>query len=159
MAPDVRVVRPSGGEEDVMQGRQRWQPWVLPWLVLGLAVPAWAQGDRGGEDGQPQAAVRVQVTQNLTIAVCGDTCDCGTATLVSKESGTCSVQSSTGSCSVDSGQCCVCVAVNTVAVCDDITCECSTSSLLTRVPGPCEVTSSAGSCRVGSGQCCVCAPD
>ena len=78
-----------------MQGRQRWQPWTLTWLVLVLAVPAWAQGGRGGAEGQPQPAVRVQVTQNLTIAVCGDTCDCGTATLVSKESGTCSVQSST----------------------------------------------------------------
>ena len=39
----------------------------------------------------------------------GDTCDCGTATLVSKESGMCSVRSSTGSCSVGSGECCVCV--------------------------------------------------
>ena len=76
-----------------MQGRQRWQSWMLTWLVLVLAVPALAQVVRGGEEGQPQPAARVQVTQNLTIAVCGDTCDCGSATQMSKESGPCTVRS------------------------------------------------------------------
>src|SRR5262249_41329076 len=46
-----------------MQGRQRRQPWALAWLVLMLAVPAWAQGGRGGEEEQPQPAARLQVTQ------------------------------------------------------------------------------------------------
>jgi hypothetical protein len=139
-----------------MQGRQQRPSWALTWLVLVLAVPAWAQVVRVGEEGQPQPVVPVQVTQNLTIAVCGNTCDCGAATLVSKESGMCSVRSSTGSCQVGSGECCVCAAANTVAVCGD-TCDCSASSLLTRVSAPCDVTSSAGSCNVSSGQCCVCA--
>jgi hypothetical protein len=133
-----------------------WLLFVL--LVLVLAVPAWAQVIRVGEERQPQPTAHVQVTQTLTIAVCGDTCDCGSATLVSKESGPCSVRSSTGSCQVGSGACCVCAAANTVAVCGD-TCDCSASSLLTRVSAPCDVTSSAGSCNVGSGQCCVCAPN
>ena len=62
-----------------------WLLFVL--LVLVLAVPAWAQVIRVGEERQPQPTARVQVTQTLTIAVCGDTCDCGSATLVSKESG------------------------------------------------------------------------
>jgi hypothetical protein len=80
-----------------MQERQQRQSWALTWLVLVLAVPALAQVVRVGEEGQPQPEARVQVTQNLTIAVCGDTCDCGAATLMSKESGPCSVRSSTGS--------------------------------------------------------------
>ena len=141
-----------------MQGRQRRQSWALTWLVLMLAVPALAQVGRGGEEGQPQPDARVQVTQNLTIAVCGNTCDCGAATLVSKESAPCSVQSTTGSCQVGGGACCVCVAAHTVAVCGD-TGDCSASSLLTRVSAPCEVTSSAGSCSVSSGACCVCVPN
>jgi hypothetical protein len=141
-----------------MQGRQRRQSWVLTWLVLVLAVPALAQVLRGGEEGQPQPAARVQVTQNLTIAVCGDTCDCGSATQMSKESGPCTVRSTTGSCQVGGGECCVCAAANTIAVCGD-TCDCSSSSLLTRVSAPCNVTSSSGSCNVDSGSCCVCAPN
>src|SRR5215475_9825307 len=139
-----------------MQGKQRRQPWVLIWLMLVLAVPTWAQGVRGGEEGQPQSEARIQVTQNLTIAVCGDTCDCGTATSVSQESAPCTAQSSTGSCQVGGGACCVCaVATTTVAVCGD-TCDCSAGSLLTSVSAPCNVTSLAGGCNVGSGQCCVC---
>ena len=141
-----------------MQGRQRRQSWVLIWLVLVLAVPALAQVVRVGEEGQPQPEARVQVTQNLTIAVCGDTCDCGAATLVSKESAPCSVQSTTGSCQVGGGECCVCAAANTIAVCGD-TCDCSASTLLTQVSAPCDVTSSSGSCNVDSGACCVCAPN
>jgi len=141
-----------------MQGRQRRQPWALTWLVLMLAVPALAQVGRGGEEEQLQPTARLQVTQTLTIAVCGDTCNCGTGTLVSTDSGMCSVRSSTGSCQVGSGACCVCVAAHTVAVCGD-TGDCSASSLLTRVSAPCEVTSSAGSCSVSSGACCVCAPN
>jgi hypothetical protein len=141
-----------------MQERQQRQSWALTWLVLVLAVPALAQVVRVGEEGQPQPEARVQVTQNLTIAVCGDTCDCGAATLMSKESGPCSVRSSTGSCQVGGGECCVCAAANTIAVCGD-TCDCGASSLLTRVSAPCDVTSSAGACNVGSGACCVCVPN
>ena len=141
-----------------MQGKQRRQRWGLTGLVLMLAVPAWAQGVRVGEERPPPPAARLQVTQTSTIAVCGDTCDCGTATLVAKENAICSVQASTGSCSVGSGECCVCAAANTVAVCGD-TCDCSASSLLTKVSAPCSVTSSAGRCSVSSGECCVCAPN
>jgi len=149
------AVRHSGRKEDVMQGKQWIQSWALTWLMLVLAVPTWAQGVRGGEEGQPRSETRIQVTQTQTIAVCGDTCDCGTATSVSQESAPCTVQSSTGSCTVGSGECCVCAAANTVAVCGD-TCDCSAGSLLTRVSAPCDVTSLAGSCNIGSGQCCVC---
>src|SRR5215468_7825150 len=107
-----------------MQGKQWRQPWALTWLMLVLAVPAWAQVARVGEERQPQPEARTQVTQNLTIAVCGDTCDCGTATSVAKDSAPCTVQSSTGSCTVGSGACCVCAtATSTVAVCGD-TCDC-----------------------------------
>src|SRR5262245_25745177 len=141
-----------------MPEKQRRQPSVLTWLVLVLAVPAWAQVVRVGEERQPQPAARVQVTQTPTIAVCGDTCDCGPATLVSKENAICEVQSSAGSCSVGSGSCCVCAAANTVAVCGD-TCDCGASNLLTKVSAPCTVTSSAGLCRFGSGECCVCVPN
>ena len=141
-----------------MQGKQCWQPWALTWLVLVLAVPALAQVAGVGEERQPQPEQYVQVTQNPTIAVCGDACDCGAATLVSKENAICSVQSSTGSCSTYSGECCVCAATNTVAVCGD-TCDCSASLLLTKVSAPCTVTSSAGQCHISSGECCVCVPN
>ena len=141
-----------------MQGRQGRQPWALTWLVLVLAVPTWAQQGRGGEERLPQSAAPLQVTQTSTIAVCGNTCDCGTATSVAKESAPCSVQSSTGGCMVGSGECCVCVVANTVAVCGD-TCDCTAGLTLTKVSAPCTVTSSAGSCSVGSGECCVCAPN
>ena len=142
-----------------MQGKQRRQRWGLTGLVLMLAVPAWAQVVRVGEERPPPPEARLQVTQTSTIAVCGaPQCDCGPATLVAKENAICSVQASTGSCSVGSGECCVCAAANTVAVCGD-TCDCSASSLLTKVSAPCTVTSSAGSCSVGSGECCVCAPN
>jgi hypothetical protein len=140
-----------------MQGKRRLQQWVLTVVVLGLAMPAWAQGRRGSEEGQPQPAARVQITQNTTIAVCGNNCDCGAATLMSKQDGICKVQSSTGSCQVGSGECCVCAVAHAVAVCGD-TCDCSGSALLTRVSAPCEVTSAAGQCYVSSGQCCVCVP-
>src|SRR5215467_14950707 len=114
-----------------MRGKSCRQSWVLTWLVLMLAVPAWAQGIRGGEENQPPSEARIQVTQTLTIAVCGDTCDCGTATSVSQESAPCTVQSSTGSCTVGSGACCVCAtASSTVAVCGD-TCDCSAGLALT----------------------------
>jgi hypothetical protein len=119
IATDTNGVRHCGREEEVMQGRQRRQSWVLIWLVLVLAVPALAQVVRVGGEGQPQPETRVQVTQNLTIAVCGDTCDCGSATLMSKESAPCTAQSSTGSCQVGGGECCVCAAANTIAVCGD----------------------------------------
>ena len=158
IATDTNDVRRCGREEEVMQGRQRRQSWVLIWLVLVLAVPVLAQVVRVGEEGQLQPEARVQVTQNLTIAVCGDTCDCGSATLMSKESAPCTARSSTGSCQVGGGECCVCAAANTIAVCGD-TCDCSVSTLLTQVSVPCDVTSSSGSCNVDSGSCCVCAPN
>ena len=137
-----------------MPSKQRTLPWTLTCLVLGLTVLAWAQTARVGGVGPPQPHAHVQVTQTPTVAVCGDSCDCG-GTGVAKESAPCNVQSSTGSCSVGSGECCVCAAANTVAVCGD-TCDCSAGSLLTKVSAPCDVTSSVGPCNIGSGECCVC---
>jgi hypothetical protein len=137
-----------------MHSKQRKLQCTLTWLVLGLAVPAWAQTARVDGMGQSQPEALLQVTQTPTVAVCGDSCDCG-GTGVAKESAPCTVRSSTGSCTVGSGECCVCAAANTVAVCGD-TCDCSSGSLLTKVSAPCDVTSSVGSCNIGSGECCVC---
>ena len=136
-----------------MPRKHRTLLWTLPGLVLGLAVLAWAQTARVDGVGPPPHA-HVQVTQTQTVAVCGDTCDCG-GTGVAKESAPCTVRSSTGSCTVGSGECCVCAAANTVAVCGD-TCDCSSGSLLIKVSAPCDVTSSVGPCNIGSGECCVC---
>jgi len=108
IATDASVERHCGGEEEVMQGRQRRQSWALTWLVLMLAVPALARVVRVGEEGQPQPEARVQVTQNLTIAVCGDTCDCIASSLLTRVSAPCDVTSSAGACNADSGACCVC---------------------------------------------------
>jgi hypothetical protein len=141
-----------------MQGKQRWQQWALSWLVLLLTMPALAQVPHMDEAGKPSPGTRLQITQTPTVAVCGDTCDCGAARLVAKERGPCSVQSSTGSCSLGSGACCVCAAADTVAVCAD-RCDCGTALVITKVPAPCSVTSSVGQCNIGSGQCCVCAPN
>jgi len=139
-----------------MQKQQRKMSWALPWLILVLAVPALAQEARGGEEGQLQPDVCLQVAQIPTVAVCGDTCNCGAASDVAKESAPCAVQSLTGSCTVGSGECCVCAADQTVAVCGD-TCDCAAGLLLTKVSAPCTVTSSVGQCSIGSGECCVCA--
>jgi hypothetical protein len=139
-----------------MHGKRRKQQWGLTWLVFVLAVPVCAQVARAGEGGPPRPADRFQVTQTQTIAVCGDECDCGATTLVTKEYGPCTVQSSTGSCTLGSGECCVCVAANSFAVCGD-QCDCGAALLLTKVPAPCTATSSAGQCTLGSGECCVCA--
>jgi hypothetical protein len=140
-----------------MRGEKRRLPWLLTWLALVLAVPALAQMARVGEDRQPLSEARWQVTQTLTIAVCGDSCNCGAATRVTKQNAPCSVQSSTGSCSIGSGECCVCAADNTVAVCAGV-CKCDAALLLTKVSAPCTATSSAGQCSIGSGECCVCVP-
>ncbi len=143
-----------------MQGKQRRQQWVFTWLVLVLVLvlagPALAQVTRVDQEEPLPFEAHLQVTQTQTIAVCGDECNCGAATLVTKEHGPCTVQSSTGSCTLGSGQCCVCAADNTLAVCSDA-CDCGAALLLTRVPAPCTVTSSAGQCTLGSGKCCVCA--
>ena len=90
-----------------MPSKQRTLPWTLTCLVLGLTVLAWAQTARVGGVGPPQPHAHVQVTQTQTVAVCGDSCDCG-ETGVAKESAPCTIQSSTGSCMVGSGKCCVC---------------------------------------------------
>jgi hypothetical protein len=140
-----------------MREKKRRSPWLLTWLALILTVPALAQVARVGEDRQPTPKEHVQVTQTLTIAICGDSCNCGAATRVAKENAPCSVQSSTGSCSIGSGECCVCAADNTVAACGD-TCDCGAALLLTKVSAPCTVTSIAGQCSIGSGECCVCVP-
>jgi hypothetical protein len=140
-----------------MRGEKRRSPWLLTWLVLLLAGPAFAQVARVSEDRRPTPQEHVQVSQTPTIAVCGDVCNCGAATRVAKENAPCSVQSSTGSCSIGSGECCVCAADNTVAVCADV-CKCGAALLLTRVSAPCTATSSAGQCSIGSGECCVCVP-
>ena len=140
-----------------MRGEKRRSLWLLTWLTLVLTAPAWAQMAPVGEQGQSLSAARQQVTQALTIAICGDVCNCGAATRVAKQNGPCSVQSTTGSCSIGSGECCVCAADNTVAACGD-RCNCGAALLLTKVSAPCTVTSSAGQCSIGSGECCVCVP-
>ena len=155
IATDESIVRHSGRKEDVMQGNQGRQPWALTWLMLVLAVPAWAQVTRVGEERQPQPEARIQVTQNLTIAVCGDTV---TAALQrawpkSRRHARCSrprgvVQSAAGNV--------VCVPLPIPSRCVVTPVTDSAGSLLTRVSAPCDVTSSAGSCNIGSGQCCVC---
>jgi hypothetical protein len=140
-----------------MRGEKRRLLWLLTWLTLVLTAPAWAQMAPVGGQEQPLSAARQQVTQTLTIAICGDVCNCGAATRVAKQNAPCSVQSTTGSCSIGSGECCVCAADNTVAVCGD-TCNCGAALLLTKVSAPCTATSSAGQCSIGSGSCCVCVP-
>jgi hypothetical protein len=140
-----------------MHRKPRTLQWTLTWLVLGLAVSAWAQVAGGGEEAQLQPAEHLQVTQNPTIAVCGHLCDCGAATEVAKVNGPCLVPSFTGSCSLISGECCVCAAANTLAVCGN-TCNCAPAVLLTKVSGGCTVTSSFGQCSASSGECCACAP-
>jgi len=141
-----------------MHRNQRTLPWTLTWLVLGLAVAAWAQGARVEEEAPLQPAAYLQVTQNTTIAVCGDLCNCGAATEVTRVNGPCSVTSSTGGCSLLSGQCCVCAAGTTLAVCGN-TCNCAPAALLTKVSARCAVTSSGGQCSASSGECCACAPN
>ena len=140
-----------------MHRKQRTLPWTLTWLVLGLAVSAWAQVAGGDEEAQLQPAEHLQVTQNTTIAVCGDLCHCGAATEVTRVNGPCSVTSSTGGCSLISGQCCVCAAGITLAVCGN-TCNCAPAALLTKVSARCAVTSGGGQCSASSGECCACAP-
>ncbi len=139
-----------------MHRQQRKPQWILTWLILVLAIPALAQVAQVGEEGQPQPETRIQIAQIPTVAMCGDACNCGAATDVANESAPCAVQSFTGSCSIGSGECCVCAAANTVAVCGD-TCDCAAGLLLTTVSAPCTVTSSVGQCSIGSGECCVCA--
>ena len=117
------------------QRQQRKMPWTLPWLILVLAVPALAQEARGGEEGQLQPEVYLQVAQIPTVAICGDTCNCGAASDVAKEAAPCAVQSLTGSCALGSGECCVCAAAQTVAVCGD-TCDCAAGLLHTKVSAP-----------------------
>jgi hypothetical protein len=93
-----------------MRRKQHKRQWTLTWLLLVFAVPALAQVARVGEEGQPQPGARLQVTQNLTVAVCGDACDCGAGLLLTKVSAPCNVTSSAGQCSMGSGECCVCAA-------------------------------------------------
>jgi hypothetical protein len=140
-----------------MHRKPRKLQWTLTWLVLGLAVSAWAQVAGVDEEAQLQPAEHLQVTQNTTIAVCGDRCDCGAATEVTKVNGPCSVTSFTGGCSLISGQCCVCAAATTLAVCG-FTCDCAPAALLTKVSARCTVTSLGGQCSASSGECCACAP-
>ena len=140
-----------------MHRKPRTLQWTLTWLVLGLAVSAWAQVAGVDEEAQLQPAEHLQVTQNMTIAVCGDRCDCGAATEVTKVNGPCSVTSFTGGCSLISGQCCVCAAATTLAVCG-FTCDCAPAVLLTKVSARCTVTSLGGQCSASSGECCACAP-
>jgi hypothetical protein len=143
-----------------MYRKPRTLPWTLTCLVLGLAVSAGAQGAGGGEKAPHQPAAHLQVTQNPTIAVCGQRCECGAATEVTKVQGPCSVPSFTGGCALLSGECCVCAAAvfPTLAVCGN-TCDCAPAVLLTKVSGRCTVTSSVGQCSASSGDCCLCAPN
>jgi hypothetical protein len=73
-----------------------------------LAVPALAQVARVGEEGQLQPAERLQVTQNLTVAVCGASCDCAAGLLLTKVSAPCDITLAAGQCNIGSGECCVC---------------------------------------------------
>src|SRR4029453_12757237 len=79
--------------------------------LAGAAVDRTGMGP-GGQCGRggPVPAARLQITQTLTIAVCGDECDCGAAAHVAKEYGLCTARSSTGSCALGSGECCVRIA-------------------------------------------------
>jgi hypothetical protein len=140
-----------------MQGKQCQSSWLLTWLAFALVVAAWAQIGHGSEPRQPLPEARWQVTQTQTIAVCGDVCDCGAAPRVAKENAPCTVQSSTGSCEIGSGECCVCAVANSTAVCGAV-CDCGAALVLTKVSAPCTATSSAGRCSIGSGECCVCVP-
>ena len=63
-----------------MREKKRRSPWLLTWLTLVLTVPAWAQVAPVGEQRQPLPEARWQVTQTLSIAVCGESCNCGAGT-------------------------------------------------------------------------------
>jgi hypothetical protein len=122
----------------------------LGWfLALCLLWPAASPAQRPPAD--PHLVVPPQ-----TIALCGESCNCGGARLISRQHAPCEVTSSTGGCSSGSGQCCVCESTQTIAVCSQSTCDCDNSQLLTKMYAPCAATSAAGQCRIGSGQCCVC---
>jgi hypothetical protein len=131
--------------------------YFIAWLVLVVAVPVLSQESRSGDATAEQIRQRVLISQLGTIAVCGETCNCGTASLVSKQYGPCTADSATGSCTSGSGECCVCAATQTIAVCGEE--ECSCDNVITQVAAPCSVTSSNGECNTGSGACCVCAGD
>jgi hypothetical protein len=129
---------------------------IITGLILLLTLPAWVQGDSLVQAPEVKPREPLRLSQAVTMAVCGDTCDCGRADLVMKQYGPCTVNATTGSCHTGSGACCVCAAADTVAVCGEDTCDCGNAWLITKVPAPCSATSNAGECRVGSGECCVC---
>jgi hypothetical protein len=143
--------------EDRVVLRIRMQQWAMIALILLLAVPVAAQMAGLTQTVQQQSRERLQVTQTPTIAVCGQTCNCGSSHQVSKEEAPCTVNSTAGSCTTGSGECCVCAAPNTTAVCDNEMCDCGDAVMITQVPAPCMVTSTSGQCQAGSGACCICA--
>jgi hypothetical protein len=91
-----------------MREKQRRQQWALTCLVLLLTMPALAEVTRVGEERKPLPGTRLQVTQTLTVAVCGDECNCGAALLITRVPAPCSVTSSAGQCNIGSGKCCLC---------------------------------------------------
>lgn len=132
-------------------------PYFMACLMLILTIFIPAQESRSSDAPSEQIREHNLISQMETIAVCGETCSCGMAKLVTKQYGPCTVNSSTGSCSTGAGACCVCAATQTIAVCGEQTCSCSDAVTLTKVAAPCSVTSSAGKCEVGAGACCICA--
>jgi hypothetical protein len=139
--------------------KRRMQQWAMIALILLFAVPVAAQAPGSLQTAQQQSHEGIQVTQIQTVAVCGQTCNCGTTSQVSKAEGPCTVNSTAGSCTTGSGECCVCAAPYTTAVCDEEMCNCGDAVMITRVPAPCMVTSTNGQCQAGSGSCCVCGSD
>jgi hypothetical protein len=152
---DIRSI----AKENFMHQSRRMLQWTFIWLLLILVVPVWSQVSSWDKETSQRFDHGVQITQNLTIAVCGESCDCGLSSQVDKKFGPCTVNSGTGSCHSGSGECCVCAVPNTTAMCGEETCDCGNALLITKVSAPCTATSSSGACRVGSGSCCVCAAD
>ena len=129
--------------------------WIMACMVLLMAHPSFAQVSGLGE----VAGEQIHMSQSNTIAVCGQSCDCGPFKRISRQNGPCKATAATGSCQVGSGECCVCEATaSTTAVCSQgiNSCDCKSSTKVAKVDAPCTVTSNAGSCHVGSGECCVC---
>lgn len=154
---NVQPPMPTLADRVVM--RRRLQQWAMIGLILLFTVPVAAQMTGVQQTVQQPSSEAIQVAQTPTIAVCGQTCNCGTTSQVSKEEGPCTVNSTAGTCTSGSGECCVCAAPYTTAVCDEESCDCGDANLITRVSAPCMVTSTNGQCQAGSGSCCVCGSD
>jgi hypothetical protein len=126
-------------------------------IVLVMAFSVFAQDSSVTSVTQAQTGEASQLLPVTTIAVCGyETCDCGSARLVTRNFAPCTVTATTGSCSVDNGACCICEATDTFSVCGEETCTCGDAVQITKLAAPCTVTATTGSCTEGAGECCVC---